>query len=72
MADSTETTNTVIKEAAVQEDAYPIQDLIENCEALTGYKKEIAVGALFNCEKQEMTKKEFGESIKNFLGKKVK
>lgn len=67
MAESTETTNIVI-----EEDAYPIQDLIENCEALTGYKKEIAVGALFNCEKQEMTKKEFGERIKNFLGKKVK
>jgi hypothetical protein len=55
----------------IQEEQYPVKDLIENCEALTGYKKEIAFGALFNCEKQEMTKKEFQGRIKNFLGKKV-
>lgn len=55
----------------LQEELYPVQDLIENCEALTGYKKEVAVGALFNCEKKEMTKKEFQGRIKNFLGKKV-
>lgn len=55
----------------IQEELYPVQDLIENCEVLTGYKKEVAVGALFNCEKEVMTKKEFEGRIKNFLGKKV-
>lgn len=53
------------------EETYPIKDLIENCEALTGYRKEVAVGATFNCGKEEMTKKEFEGRIKKFLGKKV-
>lgn len=71
MADSEEITNTVTQKTTVKEDIYSIQDLIENCEALTGYKKEVAVGALFNCGKEEMSKKEFQGRIKNFLGKKV-
>ncbi|AJD27005.1 hypothetical protein G8E05_06475 [Clostridium botulinum] len=55
----------------IQEELYPVQDLIENCEALTGYRKEVAVGALFDCGKEEMTKKEFEGRIKNFLERKV-
>ncbi|MCW6075472.1 hypothetical protein LAV44_09045 [Clostridium sporogenes] len=55
----------------IQEELYPVHDLIENCEALTGYRKEVAVGATFNCGKEEMTKKEFEGRIKKFLGKKV-
>ncbi|CBZ04125.1 hypothetical protein EXN25_05630 [Clostridium botulinum] len=55
----------------IQEELYPVQDLIENCEALTGYRKEVAVGALFDCGKEEMSKKEFEGRIKKFLGKKV-
>jgi hypothetical protein len=55
----------------IQEELYPVQDLINACEALTGYKKEVAVGALFNCGKEEMSKKEFEGRIKNFLGRKV-
>lgn len=55
----------------IQEELYPVEDLIENCEALTGYKKEVAVGALFNCGKEEMSRKEFEGRIKNFLGRKV-
>ncbi|BDR81022.1 hypothetical protein [Clostridium tetani] len=55
----------------IKEELYLIKDLMENCEALTGYRKEVAVGALFNCGKEEMTKKEFEGRIKNFLGKKV-
>ena len=55
----------------IQEELYPVEDLIENCEALTVYKKEVAFGALFNCEKEGMTKKEFEGRIKKFLGKKV-
>lgn len=55
----------------IKEELYPIKDLMENCEALTGYRKEVAAGALFNCGKEEMTKKEFEGRIKKFLGKKV-
>ncbi|NME95360.1 hypothetical protein HF847_05050 [Clostridium cochlearium] len=55
----------------IQEEVYSVQDLINACEALTGHKKEVAVGALFNCGKKEMSKKEFKGRIENFLGKKV-
>ena len=44
---------------------------IENCEALTGYKKEIAVGALFNCVETEISTTEFKNIIKDFLNRKV-
>lgn len=54
-----------------QEEKYHLKDLIENCEALTGYKKEVAVGALSNCTQIEMTKTEFKNTIKNFLNRKV-
>lgn len=50
---------------------YPLQDLIENCEALTGYKKEVAVGALFNSQENEMSKDDFKKAITNFLNKEV-
>lgn len=50
---------------------YLLNDLIDSCKAL-GYKKEIVAGAFFNCDKREMTKEEFQEEIKKFLGKKVK
>lgn len=50
---------------------YPLQDLIENCEALTGYKKEVAVGALFNSQGNEMSKDDFKKAITNFLNKEV-
>lgn len=51
---------------------YPIEDLIGCSEALTGYKKEVAVGALFNCNKKEMTKDEFKITVTEFLKRKVK
>lgn len=54
-----------------QEELYNVQYLIDNCKAL-GYKKEVVSGALLNCEKTQMTKSEFEETIKKFLGKKVK
>ena len=59
------------QEVKIQEEIYPIQDFIENSKAL-GYSKEVVSGALFNCEKSELTKTEFETVIKNFLGKKVK
>ena len=50
---------------------YPIYDLIQNSEKLTGYKSFVAVGALNKCEKTEMTKDEFKELVKNFVKKGV-
>ena len=54
-----------------QEELYNVQYLIDNCKAL-GYKKEVVSGALLNCEKTQMTKSEFEETIKKFLEKRVK
>jgi hypothetical protein len=59
------------QEVKILEEIYPIQDFIENSKAL-GYSKEVVSGALFNCEKSELTKTEFEIMIKKFLGKKVK
>ena len=54
------------------ENKYPLQDLIENSEALTGYKKEVAVGALSNCSEIELSREEFKKKVKDFLDRKVK
>ncbi|WP_017752521.1 hypothetical protein [Clostridium tyrobutyricum] len=51
---------------------YPIEDLIENSKALTGYGKEVAVGALFGSKEKEMTKDNFKNLIDTFLKRKVK
>lgn len=59
------------KTTAQVEGKYPLQDLIDASKAL-GYKKEVVVGAFFNAQITEMTKTEFKNIIKNFLGKKVK
>ncbi|MCD3202804.1 hypothetical protein [Clostridium botulinum] len=71
MADEEKVTlKKVIKSVEVEK--YPTQDLIENCEALTGYKKEVASGALFNCNEKEITKEKFREEIEEFLKREVK
>lgn len=51
---------------------YSIEDLIENSKALTGYGKEVAVGALFGSKEKEMTKDNFKNLIDAFLKRKVK
>ncbi|AQR95565.1 hypothetical protein [Clostridium saccharoperbutylacetonicum] len=56
---------------SVEEITYPINDFIESAEAL-GYRKEVVSGALFNCEKTELTKEEFQTIVKNFLEKRVR
>ena len=75
---SSKSENTTIKEESTvakqevktQEPTYTIQEYMENSKAL-GYSKEVVAGALFNCEKSELTRTEFEARIKNFLGKKV-
>ncbi len=54
-----------------QEELYNIQYLIDNYKVL-GYKREVVAGALLDCEKTQMSKSEFKETVDNFLGKKVK
>lgn len=51
---------------------YPIEELIKNTKALTGHKREVAVGALFDCKEKELTKDDFKKLIDAFLKRKVK
>lgn len=61
----------VEKPIPIEEEKYLFEDLLNASEAL-GYKKEVVMGAFFNVQITEMTKKDFVETIKKFLGKKVK
>ena len=75
MADEVE--KVVVEKATKKEKPIPIEekylfeDLLNASEAL-GYKKEVVMGAFFNVQITEMTKKDFTDTIQNFLGKKVK
>ena len=51
---------------------YEISELLESCETITGHKREVGEGALFNVEKEKMTIEEFKKTIKDFLKRKVK
>lgn len=55
-----------------QEIKYSVEELIKNSKALTGHKREVAVGALFNCKEKELTKDDFKKAIDAFLKRKVK
>lgn len=65
-------TKTIKKEETkpMVEDKFPIEDFINNCEAL-GYRKEVVAGALFNCKEKELSKMEFETLINNFLKREV-
>lgn len=56
--------------ANVAEEKFNKQQYIENAKAL-GYSSIAVKGAFFYCKKQELTKSEFEQLIKDFLGKKV-
>lgn len=51
---------------------YELSELIESCEPITGHKKEVGEGALFNVQKQKMSIEEFKKTIEVFLKKGVK
>ncbi|WP_373845317.1 hypothetical protein [Clostridium sp.] len=55
-----------------QEIKYSVEELIKNSKALTGHKREVAVGALFDCKEKELTKDDFKKLIDAFLKRKVK
>ncbi|APM37365.1 hypothetical protein [Clostridium kluyveri] len=55
-----------------QEIKYSVEELIKNSKALTGHKREVAVGALFDCQEKELTKDDFKKAIEVFLKRKVK
>jgi len=67
----TKTIKKEIETKPTQEDKFPIEDFVSNCEAL-GYRKEVVAGALFNCNNKELSKTEFNKIVKEFLNKEVK
>ena len=46
--------------------------LIPSSKELTGYSEDVAIGALLNCKKNELSIDEFNTEIKTFLKKEVK
>lgn len=68
---SSSNSNVSTKSSIPKDIKYLTEDLIENSKALTGYEKEVAVGALFNCNEKELTKDAFKKVVENFLRKKV-
>ncbi|ABR48721.1 hypothetical protein Amet_2569 [Alkaliphilus metalliredigens QYMF] len=68
MSDTKKTTKPTPKPT---EHKYKIEELILNSETITGYRTEIAAGALFNCEEEEMSKENFKTKVNQFLKKKV-
>ncbi len=49
---------------------YSLEDFKNKAEAL-GYEREVVAGALFNCKEKQISKIEFENRVKSFLGKKV-
>ena len=67
MKEEKKTNKTIVKEIK-----YKTEDLLKNCQELTGAKREVGEGAIFNLDKTELTKKEFQNAIDRFLNKKIK
>ena len=55
-----------------EEQLYLKEDLIKHSKELTGYNEDVAIGALLNCKKNELSIDEFNTEIKTFLKKEVK
>lgn len=53
------------------EHEYEIKQLLENCESITGYKREVGEGALHGMNIEKMTKSEFQDKVKGFLKRRV-
>ena len=53
------------------EEKFSQQQYLDNAKAL-GHSAIAVRGAFFNCEKKELSKTEFDNLMKDFLGKKVK
>ncbi|AOY77192.1 hypothetical protein [Clostridium formicaceticum] len=68
MSDTKKTTKSAPKPT---EHKYPVEELLLNSKAITGYRTEIAAGALFNCKEKEMSKEDFNTKVNQFLKKKV-
>lgn len=58
--------------AVIKDHEYPVEQLLDNCEAITGYKREVGQGALFQFKEETLTKKEFQSKVQAFLKKEVK
>lgn len=51
---------------------YDINQLLDNCEDITGKKREVGEGALHDIKVDKMTKAEFKAKVESFLNKKIK
>lgn len=71
MSKDTKTIKKELETKPTPEAKYPVEDFVNNCEAL-GYRKEVVAGALFNCTKKELSKIEFKKIVEDFLKKEVK
>ncbi len=60
-----------VKKSTQKDFEYDVEQLLRNCEAITGYKREVGEGALHDTNVEKMTKKEFQDKVKGFLKKKV-
>ena len=49
-----------------------VEDLMDNCEELTGHKREVSAGALFDYKEERITKDDFIKKVNSFLKKEVK
>lgn len=54
------------------EHKFLIDELMAHCEEITGHKKEVAAGALFDCKEDRLTKNEFISRVNKFLKREVK
>ena len=60
------------KEAVVKEHAYEINQLLENCQAITGERREVGEGAVYGVKETTMTKTQFKKRVEEFLKRGVK
>lgn len=51
---------------------YEVEQLLQNCEAITGHKREVGEGAVYGLKEDKLTKKEFQDKVKEFLKRRVK
>lgn len=71
MGKDTKTIKKELETKPTPEVKYPVEDFVNNCEAL-GYSKEVVAGALFDYKNKELSKIEFEKIVEKFLNKEVK
>ena len=65
-----ELTDGTVTRPKKKEIKYPLEQFMENAEAL-GYRREAVAGALYYCKETELSKTEFKKIVDEFLKKEV-